>query len=63
MPYRHAEMPDQEMTHGLVQHVEEEPSAELENVKYYKIQKIQKKATIIYIFTIKRFFVVIFLNN
>jgi hypothetical protein len=41
MPYWHAEMPDQEMTDGLVQHVEEEPSAELENVKYYKIQKIQ----------------------
>ncbi len=39
MPYQHVEMPDQERTDGLVQHVEEEPSAELENVKYYKIKK------------------------
>jgi hypothetical protein len=29
-------MPDQERTDGLVQHVEEELSAKLENVKYYK---------------------------
>jgi hypothetical protein len=36
MPYWHVEMPDQERTDGLVQHVEEEPSAKLENVKYYK---------------------------
>jgi hypothetical protein len=33
---QHVEMPDQERTDGLVQHVEEEPSAKLENVKYYK---------------------------
>ncbi len=29
MPYLHVEMPDQERTDGLVQHVEEEPSAKL----------------------------------
>ncbi len=36
MPYWHVEMPDQERTDGLVQHVEEEPSASTT-----KIQKIQ----------------------
>ncbi len=39
MLYQHVEMPDQERTDGLVQHVEEEQSAESENVKYYKYSK------------------------
>ncbi len=29
MPYQHVEMPDQERTDGLVQHVEEKPSAKI----------------------------------
>jgi hypothetical protein len=41
MPYLHVEMPYQERTDGLVQHVEEEPSAKLEMSSTTKIQKIK----------------------